>query len=102
MAIIMRIIQRFQASKKQEFIAVEKQFAALEKQGILPKGERMLPLASRDPGNTLIWQGHFASLDAAQKCLRTFEDSPEHTVLLEQQIPYFQDTWVELYEALDC
>lgn len=98
----MRIIQRFQASKKQEFIALEKQFAALEQRGVLPKGERMLPLAGREPGNTLIWQGRFSSLKAAHECLQQFEDSSEHTVLFAQQVQFFEDTWVEFYEALDC
>jgi hypothetical protein len=102
MAIVMRIIQRFQASKKQEFIVLEKQFAALEARGILPKGERMLPLSSREPGNTLIWQGRFPTLNAAQECLHVFDASPEHTELFDQQVHFFQDTWVEFYEVLDC
>ena len=102
MAIVMRIIQRFQASKRQEFIALEKQFAALEKRGILPQGERMLPLSSREPGNTLIWVGHFPTLCAAQECLQKFETSPEHEELFNSQVHYFQDTWVEFYEMLEC
>lgn len=102
MAIVMRLVQRFQASKKQEFIELEKQFAQLEARGILPKGERMLPLASRDPGNTLIWQSRFPSLSAAEACLHQFETSPDHTELLNQQAPFFEDTWVEFYEILDC
>lgn len=102
MAIVMRVIQQFQASKRAEFIALERQFAALEQRGILPKGERMLPLASRDPGNTLIWQGRFPDLCAAQDCLRKFETSPEHTELLDKQVQFFGSTWVEFYEVLDC
>jgi hypothetical protein len=102
LAIVMRLVQRFQASKKREFIEFEKQFAELEARGILPKGERMLPLASRDPGNTLIWQSHFPSVSAAQACLRKFETSPEHTELVHKQSPFFEDTWVEFYEILDC
>lgn len=102
MAIFMRIVQRFQASKKQEFIELEKQFAQLEARGILPKGERMLPLASRDPGNTLIWQSRFPNLSAAKDCLQQFETSPEHTDLLLKQAALFEDTWVEFYEILDC
>lgn len=102
MAIVMRIIQRFHASKKQEFVVLEKQFAALEARGILPKGERMLPLASREPGNTLIWEGHFPTLCAAQECLRLFETNPEHTELFNQQVQFFENTWVEFYEVLGC
>lgn len=102
MAIFMRIVQRFQASKRQEFIALEKQFAHLEADGVLPKGERLLPLASRDPGNTLIWQSRFPNFSAAQECLRIFENSPEHEELARKQAPLFEDTWVEFYEVMDC
>jgi hypothetical protein len=102
LAIVMRLVQRFQASKKQEFIEIEKQFAQLEARGILPKGERMLPLASRDPGNTLIWQSRFPSLGAAEACLHQFETSSEHTDLALKQTPFFEDTWVEFYEIMDC
>ena len=46
---MMRLVQRFQASKKHEFVELEKQFAELEARGILPKGERLLSLSGRDP-----------------------------------------------------
>jgi hypothetical protein len=98
----MRLVQRFQAAKKREFIDLERQFAQLEARGILPKGERMFPLASRDPGNTLIWQSRFPTLKAAHDCLQQFEASPEHNELAQKQAPFFEDTWVEFYEILDC
>ena len=49
MAIVMRLVQRFQASKKHEFVELEKQFAELEARGILPKGERLLSLSAGTP-----------------------------------------------------
>ena len=101
MAVIMRFVQRFQASKKQEFMELEKQFAALEHQGILPRGERMAPIAAREPVNTLIWEGRFATLHDAEDALKTLEATPQHTELFNQQVPYFQDAWVEFYEVLD-
>ena len=61
---------------------LEKQFVALEHRGILSRGERMPPIASRQPGNTLIWEGHFENLCAAGKALKLLETSPEHTHLL--------------------
>jgi hypothetical protein len=100
-AIIMRIIQRFQTGKKLEFMELEKQFAALEHQGALLKGERMVPLASREPGNTLIWQRRFRNLGEAEEALKFFENSAEHTRLYEQQKQYMEDTWVEFYEVLE-
>jgi len=100
-AIIMRFVQRFQSGKKHEFMELEKQFAALEHRGLLPKGERMTPLASREPGNTLVWQGRFVDLGAAADALKAFESSPEHTDLYNKQKQFFEDTWVEFYEVLD-
>ena len=80
---------------------LEKQFAALEHQGVLLKGERMTPLASREPGNTLIWQARFPSLAAAEEALKHIASSPEHTRLFDQQKQYMNDTWIEFYETLD-
>jgi hypothetical protein len=101
MAIVMRFVQRFQASKKEEFMDLEKRFALLESQGILPKGERMVPLAGREPVNTLVWEGRFETLSAAEEALKSLERSDQHTMLFKQQVPYFQDAWVEFYEVLD-
>ena len=101
MAVILRIVQRFQSSKRQEFMDLEKQFAALEHQGILPKGERMSPLASREPGNTLIWQQRFDNLQAAEQALKVFEGSAEHAELFNRQKHFMEDTWMEFYEVLD-
>jgi len=80
---------------------LEKQFAALEHQGVLLKGERLTPLASREPGNTLIWQARFPSLAAAEEALKSIASSAEHTRLFDQQKQYVDDTWVEFYETLD-
>lgn len=101
MAVIVRIVQQFQPSKRQEFIVLEKQFAALEHRGILPHGDRMMPIASREPGNTIVWQGKFENLAAAEAALKLFESSPEHTELANQQVHFFTNSWVELYELLD-
>jgi hypothetical protein len=100
-AIVLRLVQRFQPSKRQQFLALEKQFAQLEHRGILPKGERMLSLAGRDPGNTLVWQRKFENLAAAQEYLKRAEADPEHAALFNQQAPLFGDTWVEFYEVIE-
>jgi len=101
MAVILRIVQRFQSGKRSEFMDLEKKFAALEHQGVLPKGDRMSPLAGREPGNTLIWQQRFDNLQAAQQALKTFDSSAEHARLYDQQKHFMEDTWVEFYEVLD-
>jgi hypothetical protein len=101
-AIVVRLVQRYQHAKKQEFMALEKQFAELEHRGILPRGERLIPISSRDPGNTVIWQARFENLAAAEAALKLFEANPEHTALAEQQKHFFEGTWVEFYEVMEC
>jgi hypothetical protein len=100
-AIILRLVQQFHPSKRQEFMTLEKEFAALEHRGILPKGERLILISGRDPGNTVIWQCRFENLCAAEKALKLFETNPEHTELASKQVPCFKDAWVEFYEVLD-
>ena len=77
-AIILRLVQRFQHSKREEFIALEKEFAQLEHRGILPRGERLMPILGRDPGNTIIWQRRFENLAEAEAALKLFEQSRTH------------------------
>jgi hypothetical protein len=100
-AIILRLVQRFQHAKKDEFMMLEKQFAELEHRGILPRGERLVPISGRDPGNTVIWQARFNDLGEAQAALKFFETNPEHTELANQQKHFFEGTWVEFYEVLE-
>jgi hypothetical protein len=101
-AVIMRLVQQFEHSKKEEFISLEKEFAQLERRGLLPRGERLVPISSRDPGNTLIWQASFKDLSAAQAALKLFETSSEHTELANKQKHFFKDAWIEFYEVLKC
>jgi len=100
-AIILRLVQRFQHSKREEFIALEKEFAQLEHRGILPRGERLMPIAGREPGNTIVWQRRFESLAEAEAALKLFESNSEHTELANQQKHFFEGTWVEFYEIVD-
>lgn len=101
MAIILRLVQQYQHSKKQEFMALEKQFAELEHRGVLPRGERLIPISSRDPGNTVIWQARFDNLCAAEAALKLFETNPEHTELANKQKHFFESAWVEFYEVVE-
>ena len=101
MAVIVRLVQQYHPSKKQEFHALEKQFADLEHRGILPKGERLAPIAGREAGNTIVWQCRFDSLSAAEIALKKINESAEHTELAGKQHPLFQQSWLEFYEVLD-
>jgi len=101
MAVIVRIVQQFHPGKRQEFMDLEKQFAELERHGILPRGERYAPISGREPGNTIVWQGRFESMNAATAALKLFETNPEHTELAKKQVHCFMNSWVELYEVLE-
>src|SRR5258708_13015922 len=87
MAVIVRLVQQYHPSKKQEFHTLEKQFADLEHRGILPRGERLVPIAGREAGNTIVWQCRFDSLGAAEIALKKIDASAEHTELAAKQHP---------------
>lgn len=101
MAVVMRLVQQYQPAQKQQFHALEKQFAELEVRGLLPRGERLVPISGREPGNTIVWQCRFESLRAAEAALKKIENSAEHTELAHKQHPLFQQSWVEFYEVLE-
>ena len=101
MAIIVRLVQQYHPSSKQEVHALERQFAELEHRGLLPAGERLAPISGREPGNTIVWQCRFESLAAAEKALRQIDNSAEHTELARKQHPLFQQSWIEFYEVLE-
>ena len=65
-----------------------------------PQAKVMVPFAGREPANTVIWEGRFASLRAAEEALKTLETSDDHSRLLINQIVFFKDAWVEFYEVL--
>jgi hypothetical protein len=97
----MRLVQQYHPSHKQEFHELEKQFAQLEHRGLLPRGERLAPIAGREAANTIVWQCRFDSLAAAETAMKQIELSTEHTELAHKQHPMFQESWVELYDILD-
>ncbi len=101
MAVLLRLIQRYDPAHKQEFHKLEKQFAELEHRGLLPRGERLVPISGREPGNTIVWQCRFDSLAAVETALKQIDASPEHTDLASRQHPMFQNSWIEFYEVLD-
>jgi len=100
-AVLMRLIQQYHPSHKQEFHALEKQFVELEHRGVLPQGERLAPISGREAVNTLVWQCRFESLRAAEAALKQMDSSMEHTELARKQHPMFQQRWVEFYKVLD-
>lgn len=101
MAVLMRLVQQYYPAHKKEFHELEKQFAELERRGILPRGERLIPISGRDALNSLVCQFRFESLAAAEAALKQIDASDDHTELAKQQHPMFQQSWIEFYEVLD-
>ena len=101
MAVIMRIIQQFDASHEQEFMEMEKKFAELEaRRDDYPNGTRMQPISSTEPCNTLIWQCEFPDIESAHKTLDFFHGDDDHEALLEKQLPYFKNVRIEFYNRI--
>ena len=102
MAFVLRFVQRFRAADERRFLALEKQFAALERRHRdFPKGRRLRPYAGREPSHTLVWECEFESLAAAQRGLDRITSSAEHARLLRRQIPFFLEAYTEIYEVLE-
>jgi hypothetical protein len=97
----LRFVQRFQESKRAEFLELEKQFAVLERTVCeFPKGKRYLPYSGREAANTLIWECEFETLEDAQKALAFLENDPRHEALYKQQSVYFIESYVEILKEL--
>lgn len=98
----MRIIQQFDVRHEAEFMALERQFAQLERaRPDYPQGRRLQPIAAGEPTNTLIWESDFPDLEAARKALDFFAGDEEHERLLAQQRPFFQQVRIEFLKNLE-
>lgn len=101
MSVTMRLLQRYRITAEREFLALEEEFAKLERRRPdFPKGRRMKPLAAAEPTNTLVWEGEFPTLDDAKRALALFEGDPEHGALIKRQGPLFESVRIEFYENL--
>jgi hypothetical protein len=100
MAYVLRFVQRFRAEDEAAFMALEAEFAALERKKGWPRGRRSRPFAGRDPGNTLVWECELPTLAAVDEAVARMGADPDHERLLKQQIRFFLEAWTEVYEVL--
>lgn len=101
MSIRMRILQTYDITREAEFWALEKLFADLERRRPdFPKGRRFKPVAGGPPANSLVWEGDFPSIQAAQAALNFFSGDAEHEALAARQKPLFREIRVEFLEEL--
>ena len=82
-------------------MALEAQFAALERRKGWPRGRRSRPFAGREPVHTLVWECELPTLAAVNEAVAAMAHDPDHARLLKQQIPFFLEAWTEIYEVLD-
>ena len=101
MAYVLRFVQRFRAKDEAAFMALEGEFAALERRKGWPRGRRRRPFAGREPANTLVWECELETLAAVNDALARMAKDPDHARLLKRQIPFFLEAWTEVYEVLD-
>ena len=102
MPYLLRFVQKFQEHDQAAFLELEKKFIQLEKSaGEFPKGKRYLPYAGREASNTLIWECEFPSLQAVQDALDLLNGDPRHAALFQQQVQFFVESYVEIYQTFD-
>ncbi len=101
MAYVLRFVQRFRARDDAAFMALEAQFARLERRRGWPRGRRSRPFAGREPANTLVWECELPTLAAVNELVETMGRDPGHARLLKRQVRFFLEAWTEVYEVLD-
>jgi hypothetical protein len=100
-AYVLRFVQRFRPEDEAAFMALEAQFAALERRKGWPRGRRSRPFAGREPANTLVWECEIGTLAAVNEAIAAMGRDPDHARLLKRQIPFFLEAWTEISEVLD-
>ena len=99
----LRFVQIFKQEKIREYLAIEQQFAAFEKQyPEAPEGKRYIPCAGREASNTLIWECDFPTLEAAHKAQAFFMTDTRHEELYQTQAEYIVCTYTEIYKPFDA
>ena len=97
----LRFIQEFKQEYSDEYLALERQFAAFEESYPgAPVGKRYLAYAGRDASNTLIWECDFPTLEAVYKAQSFFLTDSRHEELFQEQSSYIIKTYTEIYRPL--
>jgi hypothetical protein len=98
----MRFVQLFNKADSKRFLELERNFIELEKRTPEMKcGRRFVPVISREPTNAMIWEADYDTMEEAVKALQVIEGNTEHDLLLDEQIHYMRDAYVEIYRELE-
>lgn len=99
----LRLVQRFQEGKRNEFLALEKMFIRLEAiDPGFPKGKRYLTYSGHEALNTLIWESEFPTVGEVHEALEYMKNNTGHEELFSQQADYFCESYVEIYQSLEA
>lgn len=102
MAYKLRFVQKFQQSKTEEFMQLEKMFMELEqKVEGFPKGKRYVSYMGGLPVSTLIWECEFPTLEELIMAKKLIENDNVHDDLFEKQVQYIIESYVEIYKEID-
>ena len=97
----MRFVQSYDKRDEAAFLALEKSFIELEeKTENLKKGRRYVSVMGREAVNTMIWEAEYDSMEEAVRALKAIQENPEHDALLEKQVCFMRDSYVELYQQI--
>ena len=89
----MRFVQSYDKRDEAAFLALEKRFIELEeKTENLKKGRRYV--------SVMVWEAEYDSMEEAVRALKAIQENPEHDALLEKQVCFMRDSYVELYQQI--
>lgn len=98
----LRFVQVFKQESTREYLEIEKQFAAFEREhGGAPRGKRFLAYSGRDASNTLIWECDFPTLEEVYKAQEFFLTDSRHEELFQLQSQYIVKTYTEIYRPFE-
>ena len=102
MAYLLRFVQKFQEHDQSAFLELEKNLFSSKNQPWNFRRKTLPALCGREPSNTLIWECEFPSLQAVQDALDLLNRDPRHTELFQQQVQFFVESYVEIYQTLEA
>ena len=97
----LRFVQHFDKKDSEAFLSLEKKFIELEKQeNELIVARRFVPVSGKEPINTLIWEADVPTMADVTALMDAIAQDAGHDELLEEQILYMTDYYVEIYKEL--
>ena len=101
MAYRLRFIQRFDKKDSEAFLRLERKFMELEQEeNALIVARRFVPITGKEPTNTLIWEADLPSMEDVISLMNSIEQDSSHDKLLEEQIVFMTDYYVEILREI--